>query len=381
MGDDGYGEVIALIERLHSEMLELRPEGTRVVDVHTHLGVDTDGRSLTPEAHIAQMDATGVAYSVVFALNEADQEPAYRAPNDRVLAWAEAGGGRFVPFARLLLDESPVAEAERCVDRGARGIKLHPRAQVFRVDDPRLEAVFAFAAERRLPVLIHAGRGLPAGMVQELGRVADRHPEASLILAHAAIAEQGRIGEWANGHPNIFFDTSTWTPLDLLALFSLVGPEQVLYASDAPYGSSLAAQLLTLRTMRRIGLDDATMAAIMGGTADALLQGRRPAHISPPAGAASVQASFPGARVHTYLAAAAPFLWYGHPDGVGLIGLAESACHDGNGRLDGIAELVHGAGIAWRSSLLQQDPLELLRRRRAAFELMNSAQAGALFAS
>ena len=49
----------------------------------------------------------------------------------------------------------------RCLDLGARGIKLHPRAQRFLPDDPRLEPVFALAAERTCPILIHGGRGLP----------------------------------------------------------------------------------------------------------------------------------------------------------------------------------------------------------------------------
>ena len=73
----------------------------------------------------------------VFALNEPDREPAYRAPNDRVLAWAAEAPDRLFPFVRLSLDEDPLGEAVRCLDRGARGIKLHPRAQAFRVNDPQ----------------------------------------------------------------------------------------------------------------------------------------------------------------------------------------------------------------------------------------------------
>ena len=97
------------------------------------------------------MDEAGVRGANVFALNEPDREPAYRAPNDRVLRWAAEVPDRLFPFVRLSLDEDPLGEAERCLALGARGIKLHPRAQAFRVDDPSLEAVFALADERRLP--------------------------------------------------------------------------------------------------------------------------------------------------------------------------------------------------------------------------------------
>jgi predicted TIM-barrel fold metal-dependent hydrolase len=66
-----------------------------------------------------------------------------------------------VPFVRLDLSEDPIPEAERCLDRGARGIKLHPRAQKFLLTDERLDPIFALAAERNVPILIHGGRGLP----------------------------------------------------------------------------------------------------------------------------------------------------------------------------------------------------------------------------
>ena len=123
---------------------------------------------------------------------------------------------------------------------GARGIKLHPRAERFALDHPALERVFALADERRLPVLVHAGRGIPA-----LGRTRSRppgaHPGLRLILAHAGISDLAWIWREAPDHPNLFFDTSWWSPADLQALIALVPPGQVLMASDAPYGSPVWA--------------------------------------------------------------------------------------------------------------------------------------------
>src|SRR5204863_1425211 len=108
------------------------------------------------------------------------------APNDRTLAQARRSGGRLIPFVRLDLGESPIEEATRCLDRGARGIKLHPRAQRFLLNDERLSPVFELAAERRVPILIHGGRGLPP-IASHLSRLVDRYPEAQLIIAHGGI--------------------------------------------------------------------------------------------------------------------------------------------------------------------------------------------------
>jgi uncharacterized protein len=376
---DPYDVALELLAKQAEEIGRLLPEGAEVVDAHTHLGLDEDGRSYSLEQHLADMARNNISRACVFALNEPDREPAYRRPNDRILKWAGEADGKLIPYVRLSLAEQPLAEAERCVDLGARGIKLHPRAQAFRVNDPRLEDVFAFADERKLPVLIHAGRGLPPGMAAELAHVADRHPGASLILAHAAIVDQSGIGKIANQHPNIYFDTSTWTPLDVLALFSKVGPEQVVYASDVPYGDHLSSQHLLLRLMRKAGLAEEVQRGVMGETVLRLVEGKRPDRISPPIVDPTLQVPFDHMRVHNYIAAATPMLWFGKQDMIGFLGLAAGACRNGDGSLAGVAELIVGAEAAWRSSLEADDPVQMERRRRTAFDLLNVAQSRALF--
>ena len=140
------------------------------------------------------------------------------------------------PSAASTRTPTALAEAERCLERGARGIKLHPRAERFTLDHPEVERLFALADERRLPILVHAGRGIPA-----LGRHAyeltGAHPNARLILAHAGVSDLAWLWRHADERPNLLYDTSWWTAADFLALFSLVPPGRILLASDAPYGT------------------------------------------------------------------------------------------------------------------------------------------------
>jgi predicted TIM-barrel fold metal-dependent hydrolase len=342
-----YEQALELLEAQRGSVLALVPEGTSVVDVHTHLGLDEDGMSLTLEDHLASMTRNRVDRSFVFALNDPERVPGYRVPNDRVLAWAEQSEGRLVPYVRLALDtDDPVSEARRCVDRGARGIKLHPRSQAFSVADPRFEQVFAFASERHIPVLIHAGRGLPMGLGAELAGIAERHPGARLILAHAAIADQAAIASFAAGMPNVFFDTSTWSPLDILSLLGRVGPEQVLFASDIPYGDQLYHQLLTIGALRRAGCDDELVRAVMGGTALRLLEGQLPHHISPPIADGTIALGADRARMTMYLAAVTPQLFSGQADRIGFLGLA-AACCIGDPDLELLLPLLAAVEAAW----------------------------------
>ena len=136
------------------ERRALLPAGTAVLDAHTHLGVDEDGQSLDLDGLLAVLDDVSPdARACTFPLHDPDRHPAYRRPNDRVLDWAAESGGRLVPYCRLDPADDPVAEAERCLARGARGIKLHPRAQAFEFAElPAGDHIFAVARDAGVPI-------------------------------------------------------------------------------------------------------------------------------------------------------------------------------------------------------------------------------------
>src|SRR6202161_2518141 len=134
-----------------AETERLRPVDAEVIDAHTHLGLDEDGRSLSLEQLLGQLDRAEARRACVFPLHDPERRPSYSLPNDRVLGWAAESEGRLVPFARLDPAEAPLAEAERCLAAGARGIKLHPRAQGFVFDGGEIEQVFKLAEAAAVP--------------------------------------------------------------------------------------------------------------------------------------------------------------------------------------------------------------------------------------
>src|SRR3989440_699389 len=247
-------------ERLRADL----PSGLDVFDAHTHLGTDIDGMVGRPDELLGGMDQYGISRAFMFCLDEPDRHPGFRAGNDRTLEFAAGSEGRLIPFVRLDLGEGPIEEARRCLDLGARGIKLHPRAQKFLLNDERLAPVFALAAERGVPILVHAGRGLPP-IAAALERLVDANPGVQLILAHAGIADLANLASRFSGKRGVFFDTSVWSAIDLLGLLRLVPPEQVLYASDYPYGGQPGSLLMSFRVARVADFDDAQPRAICGG--------------------------------------------------------------------------------------------------------------------
>lgn len=364
-----------LMRRWTEELRRELPEDARIFDAHVHLGTDIDGfRGGYDELERIQREY-GISRAFVFCLDEPDRHPAFRAANDRTLAFAEQSEGRLIPFVRLDLTEGPVEEARRSLDRGHRGIKLHPRAQRFMLNDERLAPVFELAAERRVPILIHGGRGLPP-ISDHLYRLVERYPEAQLIIAHAGIADLAGLADRFAGKAGVFFDTSVWSPVDLLDFYHQISPEQVLYASDYPYGQQPSSLLIALRTARTAGFDDEQVRNMLAGNADRIADGKPPLPPSPAKGSAIFEQPMAFARVHQYLSMATPLLWTRQPDTIGVLGLALNACDERNGRredLDQIKELLLAARELWRAMPEVQDDRDRIAVTRSTFRLIHLA--------
>jgi uncharacterized protein len=325
-------DLAAAYEPLAAEIDALLPEGAVVVDAHTHLGVDEDGQSLEPAALLAFLDQVSpTARACTFPLHDPDRTPAYRVPNDRVLRWARESGGRLYPYCRLDPAEDPVAEAKRCLALGARGIKLHPRAQAFHFGDPAAESIWKVAEEAKVPILIHAGRGMPR--MDSLADLALRHPDVVLVLAHAAIADQGMFASRLRDHPNVVYDTSTFSVFDQLELFARVPAERIVFASDVPYGRPLGALHTALRMARYAGLDARERTYLVGATMSDILDGRPLPTPKPPRVPEIRPINGRLARVNGYVMMSfAAALSSGPPPsfdrGLQFVALARAACRD-----------------------------------------------------
>jgi uncharacterized protein len=368
------------LEPFLDETRRLRPADAEVIDAHTHLGLDEDGRSLTLAQLLAQLDAAGARRACVFPLHDPDRHPAYSVPNDRVLTWAGEADGRLIPFCRLDPAEDPLGEAERCLAAGARGIKLHPRAQDFVFDSAELNGVFAIAESAKVPILIHAGRGLPP-LAEGLVDLALRHPQAVLILAHGAICDQGILTSRLADHPGVLYDISCFFPLDVIELFARVPIERIVFASDPPYGMPATSLYMALRVASQARLDEAATRALLGGTMAALLDGGALPPVSAPRRGASIELSGRLARVYGYASLVGPALFAGILDQArAMLDMALAACRDPEPDSVGEALETIGAALGAANALLDGDggvrpAIDLVYRSivRAATELPDAS--------
>lgn len=284
----------------HSAAAQLMPVSTPIWDAHTHTGqVDPDGFTNTIEELAGALARVEHAGAVLMT----SRDPSgYSKANDRILDEAAASHGIFLPFLRVDPNaDGATDEVIRSLDRGHRGIKLHPRGESFRLDHPVVAAVASIASDRRVPVLVHAGRGMPP-----LGRpvldLLDANAGLRLILAHCGLSDLAWIAPHAADYRGLLFDTAWWSAADLAALFSWVDPSQILYASDTPYGSPEMSFTVAMRSAVAAGLSEDALKAVFGGNLLGLMDGTLPSkkmgtgrYVSPPVSLI---------RVTTYLAGA-----------------------------------------------------------------------------
>lgn len=145
---------------------------------------------------------------------------------------------------------------EYVVERKLRGLKLYPGYQPFYPADPRWAPAYAFAAEHRIPVMIHTGDTYsPQGKLKyahplHVDEVAVDHPEVSFVICHIGNPWIRDCMEVVYKNANVYVDISGLVlgefsdrfeefmrkQLQEMLLYG-VEPDNVLYGSDWPISS------------------------------------------------------------------------------------------------------------------------------------------------
>jgi predicted TIM-barrel fold metal-dependent hydrolase len=130
---------------------------------------------------------------------------------------------------------------------GLRGIKLLPMYAGFRPDEARLDVLWRYATERRLPVLLHTGTTfvaqapLECTLPRHVDTVAIRFPDVKIIMAHLGHPYEGECIATIRKHPNVYADISAlhYRPFQLYHSLMLVQEygvwPKVLFGTDYPF--------------------------------------------------------------------------------------------------------------------------------------------------
>jgi predicted TIM-barrel fold metal-dependent hydrolase len=219
-----------------------------IIDMHSHPYAKSPAEITT---WLKNMDAANIEKTMILTMSTGkefdDIHQKYSPYPERFEVWC---GFDFTGFDTPSFATTAVKELERCHDKGARGIgEIHDKGEGLRSgkskapgmhpDDPRMDPVFAKAAELHMPISLHVADpiwmyepmdkhndGLMnafewrldnkpnivklAGMVDILERTAARHPDATIVACHLANLDYdlAHLGDVLDRNPNLTADIS-----------------------------------------------------------------------------------------------------------------------------------------------------------------------------
>lgn len=244
---------------------------------------DPKAKIATTGELIANMDREGIDVSVVLNIGWTSHELCGET-NDYIMEAIACYPKRLVGFCAIqpLAGEKAIAELERCVKGGLKGIgELRSDTQGYELADKDIMGPIAeIVRKHRLIILTHAsepvghsysGKGnITPGL---LYRFITNFPDLTLVCAHwgGGLPFYGLMPEVAKALSNVYFDTaaSPWLYRDEIFkhVTEILGADKVLYGSDYP----LMKQSKLVQSIRNLDLTEKAKSLILGGNAQRLL--------------------------------------------------------------------------------------------------------------
>jgi len=213
---------------------------------------------------LATLDEAGIDACVLFVGGVPDDP---RAMNAEMLELV-AGEQRILPGCLVNPTMGPLAldDLRRCVDKGARTVKLMAARHKYRIDSACVDPVMVLAKELGIPATIHSGSELSGCAPAYIGDVAKRHPDVTIIMDHMGYREWCvQAVEAAIANANIYLGTTLIAAAEPILIKDIVtsgqiGAERIVFGSNSPAGVASHG----VNGIRRVGFRAQDEALILG---------------------------------------------------------------------------------------------------------------------
>ncbi|MPZ22605.1 MAG: amidohydrolase family protein [Dehalococcoidia bacterium] len=239
----------------------------------------------------------------------ADVLPIHKKLNDYFADLQRQFPDHFAPLGTIPMKDQKgaLAELERCMEIGLRGIEIETNIDGRNLDDPEFRPIFERAAALGATIFMHPIRiigperlrdwylsnfiGNPTDSTVAIASlifsgVIEEYPNIKIVCAHGGGASPALVGRWDHGwevrpetkalpkppshyYKMLYFDSLNHSEVILDHLIDTVGADHIVLGSDFPYdmGNERVAKDVEESTR----LDDATKRLILGETAQRLL--------------------------------------------------------------------------------------------------------------
>jgi len=185
-----------------------------------------------------EMDETGVRASVLLPIDF----PAL-SDNASVSLRESKTSNKLLSFGSVHpYSAFPEKKLDEQMNKGAKGIKMHPSVMLVRPDNRRARKLYDWCAQRRMIVFWHCG---PAGIEPKLGQrinqvanyvspIAD-NPKTTFVLGHSGARQFEQALALQRQFPNVYLETSGQSLTNVKRMVEEADPNRVVHGSDWPF--------------------------------------------------------------------------------------------------------------------------------------------------
>ena len=207
----------------------------RFLDIPISVEIQNRHAWSTKEKLLRSMEKNGILCSIVHPI-----EPIKK--TEDILNLTD--GKRLIPFASVSPDDQDKGiKLKNYVQKGCRGLKLHPILQRRPPDYPGYFEILEEARSMNIPVLFHSGpvnyyptKNLYCeyGRIEKFEKIIKEFPQTRFILAHMGLEEADKAIALAESFKNIYLDTSFQPLKKIIKAIDKIGERRLLFASDWP---------------------------------------------------------------------------------------------------------------------------------------------------
>ena len=235
-----------------------------VADFEAYMPDEFNGQPYGKAGLLATADEAGIDTCVVFP----GSVPADPREINAQLLQESKNESRILPGCLINPTMGPEAadDLKRCVDKGARTVKLMAATHRYRIDSPCADPIMELAKSLGIPATIHSGSPLSGCSPEYIGYLARRHPEVTIIMDHMGYREWIRLAvQAAVENPNIYLGTTLIAAAEPILIKNVardgqVGADRIVFGSNSPSGVATHG----VNGIRNIGFTAAEEALILG---------------------------------------------------------------------------------------------------------------------
>ena len=211
-----------------------------IIDAHTHMGPNygADMALSSPEDMIAVMDRENIE-TIICAPHRSLHDPG--AGNRHLEDVMKKYPGRVMGYYTFNpnYEEMFLESIENVINvPGYVGLKFLPTYHRYPLDGSNFKKALEFANKHKLCILIHTwGNNDPHNGPRHINMLADKYPDATLIMGHSAPGELDQAIEVVKTHDNVYLDLCDIHRHSGIVdkMVENVGAEKVLFGTDMPW--------------------------------------------------------------------------------------------------------------------------------------------------